>query len=151
MVKEFTYELAHLKTVSRDLIASFSSKVVVFKGAVGAGKTTLIKSLLKEMGSDDIVHSPSFSIVNEYATPSGKVYHFDLYRVEDPSELWDIGFEDYLTSGAWLFIEWPEIIIEVLPSNFNCIAISFEAEMSRSLKLTMKNKVLTENSAMTDI
>ena len=129
----------------------FSSKIIGFKGAIGAGKTTLIKSLLKHMGSDDRVHSPSFSLVNEYSTSLGAVYHFDLYRIEDASEIWDIGFEDYLTSGAWLFIEWPEIIIEALPLDFNCIDISFETAMSRSLKLTMNNKVLTENSAMTDI
>jgi tRNA threonylcarbamoyladenosine biosynthesis protein TsaE len=117
---------------------------------MGSGKTTLIKSLLKTMGSDDQAHSPSFSLVNEYVTKHGIVYHFDLYRLEDPTEVWDIGFEDYLSSNNWLFIEWPELILDIIPSDFIKIDITIATESSRSLKLTVNKELLTENLAMTD-
>ena len=118
---------------------------------MGAGKTTLIKAMLQQLDAVDEGNSPTFGLVNEYHTTLGKVYHFDLYRIEDPSELWDFGFEEYLSSGEWLFIEWPEQIRNYLEQETVLLELKTLTTESRSLKLTIKNRVLTENSAMTDI
>ncbi|WP_115461829.1 tRNA (adenosine(37)-N6)-threonylcarbamoyltransferase complex ATPase subunit type 1 TsaE [Winogradskyella aurantiaca] len=139
----YSYDLNQLESVSHDILRAFDSKVVVFIGEMGSGKTTLVKALLKQMGGQDTGNSPSFSLVNEYETDEGTVYHFDLYRINDVSEIWDMGFEDYLSAENWLFIEWPELILDQIPSDFNKIEIQNVSEMSRSLKLTINNTVLT--------
>ena len=115
----------------------------VVTGFLGSGKTTLVKALLKQMGGTDTAYSPSFSLVNEYETDEGAIYHFDLYRIDDVTEIWDMGFEEYLSTDNWLFIEWPELIMDQIPSDFNKIEIQNVSEMSRSLKLTINNTVLT--------
>lgn len=148
MSNNITYQLSNLDGLAKALLESFDSKIILFTGQMGSGKTTLIKALLEVMGSTDEAHSPSFSLVNDYHTDKGVVHHFDLFRIEDPEEIWDFGFEDYLSSDNWLFIEWPEQIIDVLPSNSNRIDIKFETETSRSLKLTIIKEVLTEKLAM---
>lgn len=84
-------------------------KVFAFNGEMGSGKTTFIKELSKILGSKDNFSSPTYSIVNEYVSPVGKIYHFDLYRLKSVEELMDIGFEEYLCSGHYCFIEWPLI------------------------------------------
>jgi len=150
LTKEFTYQLNDLDSLATKLLGHFRSKIVLFSGEMGSGKTTLIKYLLKAMGSEDQTHSPSFSLVNEYLTAQGTVHHFDLYRIEDPTEVWDIGFEDYVSSNNWLFIEWPELIKDMIPSNYSIIDIKMVSESSRSLKLTINKELLTENLAMTD-
>ena len=91
-------------------------RVFALHGELGAGKTTLIKAFCQALGVTDATSSPSFAIVNEYRTASGEpVYHFDLYRLRDARELLDIGFEEYLDSGAYCFIEWPELAEDRLP------------------------------------
>ena len=84
---------------------------------MGAGKTTLIKALVAELGGTERGSSPSFGIVNEYSYPDGRIlgYHFDFYRIEDPGELLDLGLDDYLGQDVWLFIEWPEKAVDLLP------------------------------------
>lgn len=92
--------------------------VVAFYGSMGAGKTTLIKNLCHRMGVTDEVNSPTFAIVNEYATVEGEsVYHFDFYRIKKLEEAYDIGFENYFYSGNLCLIEWPEMIESLLPDN----------------------------------
>jgi tRNA threonylcarbamoyladenosine biosynthesis protein TsaE len=118
---------------------------------MGSGKTTLIKALIEQLSSKDLIHSPSFSLVNEYDTEDGMVYHFDLYRINEPEEIWDIGFEEYLSQDHWLFIEWPELIKAFLPSNFDQIEILTVSETSRSLKLTINKELLTDSNVMSDI
>ena len=142
-MKEFNYDLESIRHVANDLILSFSRKVVLFYGSMGSGKTTLIKALVESLGGTDDVSSPTFSIVNEYEIDSGVLYHFDLYRIEDYSELLDIGFEDYLYSDQWVFIEWPERLKDQLPEYFNSIEIKINHIKSRTLKLTTDNEVLT--------
>lgn len=95
-----------------------NEKVFLFEGEMGAGKTTLIKSLCKQLGMHDTASSPTYSIVNEYAYPEGKIYHFDFFRIKDESEALDIGFEEYLTSGDYCFIEWPEMIPDLWPPHY---------------------------------
>lgn len=143
METTYTYNLNELEKVSKGLLETFNSKIVLFQGEMGSGKTTLVKALLKQMGGQDAAHSPSFSLVNEYESDEGAIYHFDLYRIDDVSEIWDMGFEDYLSSDNWLFIEWPELILDQIPSDFNKIEIQNVSELSRSLKLTINNTVLT--------
>lgn len=98
---------------ARELIAFAGAEhVFLFEAPMGAGKTTFIKALCTRLGVVDTMSSPTYSVVNEYATrDQGKVYHFDLYRLKSPAELLDIGFEEYLDSNSYLFIEWPELAL----------------------------------------
>jgi tRNA threonylcarbamoyladenosine biosynthesis protein TsaE len=91
------------------LLPQLQHNILLLKGEVGAGKTTFSQALLAQMGCTDEVNSPTYAIVNEYDTPNGKVFHFDLYRIKTIAELDDLGFEDYLTQGAYCIVEWPEI------------------------------------------
>jgi tRNA threonylcarbamoyladenosine biosynthesis protein TsaE len=107
-----------------------NSKIWVFQGAMGAGKTTLIKAIASEMGVVDVVHSPSYGLVNEYEDTTGNIYyHFDFYRIEDPMEAVDIGVEEYFESGRNCWIEWPEKIEDLMPEQFMKITIR---EMDRN-------------------
>jgi tRNA threonylcarbamoyladenosine biosynthesis protein TsaE len=110
------YNLEELDKVANYLIgANEQHKIWCFYGEMGVGKTTLIKSLLKQLGVIDLVSSPSFSIVNEYQTSTGQsIYHFDFYRIKSISEVYDLGFEAYFDSGSLCLIEWPENIEEIL-------------------------------------
>lgn len=92
-------------------------RVVALDAPMGTGKTTLVRHLVEEMGTDDIVNSPTFSIVNVYDTRMGRVNHFDCYRLKDIREAYDMGTEEYLYSGDWCFIEWPELITPLLPDD----------------------------------
>ena len=100
--------------------------VFAFYGKMGAGKTTFIKALCEELGVSDVVNSPTFSIVNEYRsdTTGELVYHFDFYRIEKLDEVYDMGYEDYFYSGALCFIEWPELVEELLPEDAVKVEIS---------------------------
>lgn len=99
---------------------------------MGAGKTTLIKSLCNELGSTDVITSPTFSIVNEYAG-ANKIYHFDFYRLKNQNEALDIGCEEYFYSGSYCFIEWPEKIPDLLPDNYVRVTIEQQADNSRKI------------------
>lgn len=147
---ELPYNLQQIDSVASDILKQLESKVVVFNGDMGAGKTTFIKALLKAMQSEDVVTSPTFSIVNEYSIPNDKVYHFDFYRIESLEEAFNFGIEDYINSAHWLFIEWADRITPLLPENLSTIDIAVIDEENRSLKLTIENELLTEHNAMTE-
>lgn len=120
-------------------IIEFGSEIPIwlFDGSMGAGKTTLIKSLCSQLEIIDTVNSPTFSIVNEYHDVLGNsYYHFDLYRLEDEEELLDIGFEEYLSSGNRCFIEWPDIAMNHLPQTYMSIKIDVSEENFREIHLT---------------
>jgi tRNA threonylcarbamoyladenosine biosynthesis protein TsaE len=102
-------------------------KTFLFEGDMGAGKTTLIKSICSELGMMEMASSPTYSIVNEYEYPGGKIYHFDFFRIKTQNEAHDIGFEEYLASGDFCFIEWPQNIPDLWPQHYVKITIS-EAE-----------------------
>ncbi len=93
-------------------------KVFLFEGDMGVGKTTMIQEICKQLGSIDAASSPTYSIVNEYLGGHNKIYHFDFFRINDESEAYDLGFEEYLYSGDYCFIEWPEKIGNLWPSNY---------------------------------
>ncbi|MBI1287620.1 MAG: tRNA (adenosine(37)-N6)-threonylcarbamoyltransferase complex ATPase subunit type 1 TsaE [Flavobacteriales bacterium] len=93
---------------------------------MGAGKTTLIKQFCQFLGIEDEVSSPTFSLVNEYESPIGPVYHFDLYRIRSVEELFDIGYEDYFFSGYLCLVEWPEMASDIIPGNHISVKIRVE-------------------------
>lgn len=112
---EFTIKhIEDWETVAKELIPNIQHSILLLKGNLGAGKTSFTKVLLKQLGSNDEVSSPTYSIVNEYDMPKGKVYHFDLYRMNAIEEAFDIGIEEYLDSGVLSIIEWPELYEEEL-------------------------------------
>lgn len=115
-----------LPVVAKELISKFKHKIILFEGELGAGKTTLIKELVKQLGSEDEVSSPTFSIVNEYDSRNGKIFHFDFYRIKSEEEALDFGTEEYLDSGNWCFIEWPDKIKNLLFDDFHKIKIISE-------------------------
>ena len=113
---------------ARKLLETFpDSRVFALYGSMGAGKTTFIKTACAVLGVADIVQSPTFSIINEYKTLTGEsIYHFDFYRINKTEEVFDIGYEDYLYSGCYSFLEWPELIDSLLPLDTIRIRISGE-------------------------
>ncbi|MFC5195141.1 MULTISPECIES: tRNA (adenosine(37)-N6)-threonylcarbamoyltransferase complex ATPase subunit type 1 TsaE [Bizionia] len=129
------YNLESLDSVAQAIIKALKHKVILFDGAMGTGKTTLIKALVKKLGSSDDVSSPTFSLVNTYHTSNSDIYHFDLYRLNSMEEAYDFGIEDYLESNNWLFIEWPEIIKELLSDDFHIISIEHLGTEKRQLTL----------------
>jgi tRNA threonylcarbamoyladenosine biosynthesis protein TsaE len=130
-------DLSDLNQAAQDLMAfAGDHKIFAFDGEMGAGKTTFIKAICKHLGITDLVSSPTFSLVNEYETPSGLLYHFDFYRIKDITEAYDIGYEDYFYSGSLCLIEWPEKIEELLPIPRVNITITLIDEHKRTLIFT---------------
>jgi tRNA threonylcarbamoyladenosine biosynthesis protein TsaE len=107
------------------------NRVFLFYGDMGAGKTTLIKALCKSLGVTDNISSPTFAIVNEYHAINNTIYHFDFYRLKTETEAMDMGFEEYLYSGNYCFIEWPEKVPELLPEHYISINIQVVADGAR--------------------
>ena len=130
-------EIERLPEAAAQFIASaLPGRVYAFYGAMGAGKTTFIAELCRQLGSDDEASSPTFSIVNEYATREwGTVYHFDCYRLDSPEEAYDIGAEDYFASGNTSLIEWPEKIEPILPDDTVRVEITVNPDSSRTLRI----------------
>ena len=145
---EIDYNIHELESVATQLLKQINSKIVLLQGDMGVGKTTLIKAIVKALGSSDDVTSPTFSIVNEYQTSNGvKIFHFDMYRIEDEMEALNFGFEDYLNSEKnWLFIEWPDNVVNLLPDEVSEITIKGNNKTSRTLKLS-QNELLTQKPA----
>jgi tRNA threonylcarbamoyladenosine biosynthesis protein TsaE len=112
---------------------SGNQKIFLFYGDMGAGKTTLIKSLCECLGTTEPVTSPTFSIVNEYIGANSRIYHFDFYRLKNETEALDMGYEEYFYSGAYCFIEWPEKIPGLLPEHYISVGISETADNSREI------------------
>ena len=110
--------------------------IILLDGDLGAGKTTFTQSLAKALGIEEVVNSPTFSIVNEYEFNKGVLYHFDLYRIEEAEELFDIGFEEYFSKEGIIVIEWAEKFINEIPQPWLKIYITKEDENSRIFKIT---------------
>ncbi|GAB3017435.1 tRNA (adenosine(37)-N6)-threonylcarbamoyltransferase complex ATPase subunit type 1 TsaE [Spirosoma pulveris] len=131
--------LDELDTMARKLLAEGREHPVwLFEGDMGAGKTTLIKSICRSLGVLSMVQSPTFSIVNEYTTHEGhSVYHFDCYRLRNEAEALDIGLEEYMYSGDYCFIEWPERIASLWPATYYQIHISADTAGRRTVKTVL--------------
>jgi tRNA threonylcarbamoyladenosine biosynthesis protein TsaE len=112
-----------------------NEKVFIFKGDMGAGKTTFIKAICEALGVDEGVTSPTFAIVNEYKSISKKIYHFDFYRLKTQTEALDMGAEEYFYSGNYCFIEWPEKIPDMLPLHYMSVNVKVLAEGARQITL----------------
>ena len=129
-----SYSEKDLPTIAIQLLENISSKIWLFYGDMGSGKTTLIKQIIKQLGVDDVVSSPTFSLVNEYSSRKGEtLYHFDFYRIKNEIEALDIGIDDYFYADNYCFIEWPEKIENLLPLNAVAIYITVNADGSRNL------------------
>lgn len=125
--------LEDIDAAAKQFIAGIGNHTVfAFYGKMGAGKTTFIKAVCRALGVDDVVTSPTFAIVNEYRTDTAElIYHFDFYRIKKLEEVYDMGYEDYFDSGALCFIEWPELIEELLPADVVKVKIDVEPDDSR--------------------
>lgn len=119
---------------AKELLAAYpDARVFAFYGMMGAGKTTFIKVICAQLGASDIVQSPSFAIINEYRIPGGEfLFHFDFYRIRKIDEVYDIGYEDYLFSGAYCFIEWPEMMESLLPEH--TVHVKMEGDGERTIE-----------------
>ena len=127
--------LSDLPGIAQQIVSyAGNARIFLFYGDMGAGKTTLIKVLCNELGCTDVITSPTFSIVNEYAGPH-KIYHFDFYRLKNQNEALDIGCEEYFYSGNYCFIEWPEKIPDLLPDNY--VRVTIEQQSDNSRKITV--------------
>lgn len=133
---KYTYTLSELPEVAGMVLENTLSKTILFYGAMGVGKTTLIKELAKKIGVQDNLSSPTFSLVNEYVLDQDRLYHFDFYRINDEKEAMDIGFEEYLYSGGWNLIEWPENIVGLLPQKNTKIQLTKNNNGTRTINLT---------------
>lgn len=129
-------DISHIKEAADVFIAQRGDDTVfAFNGKMGVGKTTFIKAVCEELGIKDAVNSPTFSIINEYnsETTGDYIYHFDFYRIKNLSEAYEIGAADYFESGCICFIEWPEIIKEMLPPGTVYVNVTEEGDGSRLL------------------
>lgn len=125
---------AQLPEAAKQFVQAMDQNTVfAFYGKMGAGKTTFIKAICEELGVTDVINSPTFSIVNEYRsdTTGELIYHFDFYRIKKIEEVYDMGYEDYFDSGAVCFIEWPELIDDLLPGDAVKISITEQEDGSR--------------------
>jgi len=122
-------------TASETIKFAADSRIFLFYGDMGAGKTTFIKALCECLGTAENVTSPTFSIVNEYEGSNDRIYHFDFYRLKTETEALDMGYEEYFYSGVYCFIEWPEKIPNLLPDHYVSIKISVESDNLRQIIL----------------
>ncbi|MEL6976754.1 MAG: tRNA (adenosine(37)-N6)-threonylcarbamoyltransferase complex ATPase subunit type 1 TsaE [Bacteroidota bacterium] len=137
MILSQTFTLEEIDAVTQEVLKVVQGKILCFSGDMGAGKTTLIKALVKHLGGKDQGNSPTFGLVNQYNNTSGNIlgYHFDFYRIEDEEEVFDMGFEEYLNSGNWIFVEWPNIVEGFLPSSVARITLRFIDETTRAIEI----------------
>ncbi|MDO5608776.1 MAG: tRNA (adenosine(37)-N6)-threonylcarbamoyltransferase complex ATPase subunit type 1 TsaE [Capnocytophaga sp.] len=115
MTNIIAYSLSEIDAVAEKILPLLKHKVVIFNGTMGMGKTTLIKALVKALGITDATTSPTFGLVNPYENERVRIFHFDLYRIDNEEEALDIGLDEYLYSGDWCFIEWADKVTSFLP------------------------------------
>lgn len=131
-----TYTLSELSEVADKILKTAQHRTLLFYGEMGVGKTTLIKELVKQLGYEGVVSSPTFSLVNEYEAKQGAlIYHFDFYRIDDENEALDIGIDEYFDSGNYSFIEWPQKIKNLIPKNSTYIYLRKESPTHRTISL----------------
>ena len=135
MFNEKANNLEAIEPVAKKLIQQFpENRVFAFYGKMGAGKTTFIQSVCKILGTQDNVTSPTFALINEYKTDKqDSIFHFDFYRIKDIEEAFDLGYEDYLYSGSYCLIEWPEMIESILPENIVKVKIEVAKNGARNI------------------
>ena len=130
-------DLGHIREAAREFIARMGNcRVFAFYGHMGAGKTTFVKAICEELGVSDVITSPTFAIVNEYTidASSTAIYHFDFYRIKKQEEVFDMGYEEYFYSGAFCFIEWPELVEQLLPDDAVRVDIEEQSDGTRLVR-----------------
>ena len=131
-----TYDLNEISVIAKDVITKANYKIILFYGEMGSGKTTLIKEIVKQLGVEDTVNSPTFPLVNEYhSLKGGVIYHFDFYRIENEEEAFDIGLEEYLYRNHWCFIEWPDKVENLLPLESVAVHLSINHNNTRTIQI----------------
>lgn len=131
-----TYTLSDIDEIAKWVLNSSTSKILLFDGPMGSGKTTLIKAMSEQLGVNDVTSSPTFSLVNEYLSDKGEViYHFDFYRIEIEDEAYDMGIEEYFENGDWCFIEWPEKVQNLLPLDSVVLKLTINTDNTRTLEI----------------
>ena len=133
-------DLEHIREAAKTFVEAMGDQhVFAFYGSMGAGKTTFIKAICEELGVDDVVTSPTFAIVNEYTphssllAPRSSIYHFDFYRIKKLEEVYDMGYEDYFYGDGLCFIEWPEMMEELLPDGATKVQITENPDGTRTV------------------
>lgn len=131
-------DLSSIRETAKEFVSQMGDhKVFLFYGSMGAGKTTFIRAICEELGVEDVINSPTFAIVNEYTDKKGDpIYHFDFYRINKVEEAYDFGYEDYFYSGNVCFVEWPEMIEELLPPDAVRVSIQEMPDGSRNVNIT---------------
>ena len=138
MMIDFDYDIRNISTVAnRILEAGGDIKIFTFTGELGSGKTTLISEICRNLGSTEPISSPTFSLINEYATGASTIYHMDMYRIKSIQEAIEAGVEDYIHSGEFCMIEWPEKIDFLLPPEHLSILVTPVSHMMRNLKIEL--------------
>ena len=134
-MKEIVFDLENLGKAAQDFINSIdNNKIFLFCGDMGAGKTTFIAEVCRLLGADDDFGSPTFSIINEYADSKGNpIYHFDLYRIDSPLELLDLGVEEYFDSGNICLVEWPDRLGALTPPEAHTVNLSVNPDNTRRI------------------
>jgi len=133
---EITYKLSELNKACDFILNNVKNEIILISGDVGAGKTTLIKEYCKLIGVNEVVNSPTYTLINEYLSKNGNVVHMDLYRVKNINEINELGLFDYFENNL-VIIEWPEIILKILDLNHSLLKITYLNENER--KLSIKN------------
>ena len=129
-------DIEHIGDAARQFVDAIGDhRVFAFYGSMGAGKTTFIKAICEQLGVEDVITSPTFAIVNEYETNDRPIFHFDFYRIKRLEEVYDMGYEDYFYSGSICFIEWPELIEELLPDDAVRVTITEQLDGSRTVSM----------------
>jgi len=129
------YDFDEIEGAVEAILKHAHSKIILFQGPMGSGKTTLIKSMVRKLGSSDPVTSPTFTLMNEYFAAKNQIYHYDFYRIKNLTETMDFGFDEYLEKYAWHLIEWPDIIRGLLPKKFVVLEISKISDRKRKIEL----------------
>ena len=137
MVRKIKYKLENIELAVNFILSNINTRFLLFNGTMGSGKTTLIKAIVSKLGSTDSVSSPTFSLVNEYKINNSIAYHFDFYRIENETEVLDIGIEDYFLEDSWCFMEWSEKIPNLVPDNVNYINFKVLDDGNRTIEIDL--------------
>ena len=128
--------LSELERVAEEILSALGERrVVLLRGGMGAGKTTLVSRIAAKLGAEDTVTSPTFALVNEYEGREGTIYHFDFYRINRVEEVFDLGYEEYFYSGELCFVEWPEMVEELLPDDAMQVRITVGDDQKRIFEI----------------